>query len=147
MKSKKNGHLVGHIITVAIIGFAIYAIVMSVASVIMINDALRGVYSNEKYVGLLFADTTGVNTYRLDVYDPSGRQRSSISFSMDFTGIQFSGDLVYINSLQECMIYTADGTCKYDGRFERSVDFLIPSSRISQMTAVSGRTIEKIQLK
>ncbi len=39
MKSKKNGHLVGHIITIAIIGFAIYAIVMSVASVIMINDA------------------------------------------------------------------------------------------------------------
>ncbi len=116
-------------------------------AVVMINDSLKGVYSNEKYVGLLFADTTGVNAYRLDVYDAAGRQRSSISFSMDFTGIQFSGDLLYINSLQECMIYTADGVCKYDGRFERSVDFLIPSSRISQMTAVSGRTIEKIQLK
>lgn len=116
-------------------------------AVVLINDTLMGVYSNDKYVGLLFADTTGVNTYRLEVYDSSGRQRSSISFSMDFTGIQFSGDLLYINSLQECLIYTADGVCKYDGRFERSIDFLIPSSRISQMTAVSGRTIEKIQLK
>lgn len=39
MNSKKNGHLVGHIVTIAIIGFVIYAIITSAVSVIMINDA------------------------------------------------------------------------------------------------------------
>ncbi|MBR2122170.1 MAG: hypothetical protein IJ930_04465 [Lachnospiraceae bacterium] len=116
-------------------------------AVIMINDRLMGVYSSSKYVGLLFADTTGTNLYRLEVYDQQGRQRSTVSFSMDFTGIRFSGDLLYINGLQECLILTVDGVQKFDGRFDRSVDVLIPSGRIAQMSAVCGDTIQKIQLK
>lgn len=92
----------------------------------MFSEELQGVYTGGEYIGLLFPDSSGASQYKLQIYNASGEEVSTIPFTMDYTSIQMAGRCVYINNDQELQIYTMEGKQRYQGSFEKNVREVVP---------------------
>jgi hypothetical protein len=115
---------------------------------ILINDEILSVFYDDSHVGLVFYNSAGAeNTYRLEIYDTSARKISEIGFNIDYKDILFEASGIFIYNENECIIYDWDERLKYDGRFEESVDCLIPGSGISRHTIVTDDAIQTIELQ
>ncbi|MBQ9614516.1 MAG: hypothetical protein IJV14_18300 [Lachnospiraceae bacterium] len=96
------------------------------AANIMFSENIEAVYTGNRYVGVLFPDTTGQEKYSLRVFDLNGIEVSKIPFTMDYTNIQINGDRIIIHSDQSLLIYQANGQLKYEGTFHDMVKALVP---------------------
>ena len=112
----------------------------------MISENIRGVYYNDRYMALLFTDTSGDHQYRLDLYDKNGDKKSSVGFSMDFTTLQISGGYIYLNNDQELQVYTVRGREIFNGTIGTTVRAVIPSSIPRRMTVVTDSEIDTLRL-
>ncbi|MBP3735555.1 MAG: hypothetical protein J6I56_00895 [Lachnospiraceae bacterium] len=113
---------------------------------IFFKENLLSVYSSDKYVALLFPDSSGVEQYRLDIYNARGDKITTIPFTMDFTDIQIAYDRIYISDEQSGKIFDVDGTQKFSGAFGKSIDALIPGSRIDKITVITTDGLERLTL-
>ncbi len=117
-------------------------------STAMFSDRIEGVYSNKKYIGVLFPDTSGTEKYAMRIYNADGSLVGTVAFSMDFTKIQLSGDRVVINNDNELLICNVDGTVRYQGAIDVPVRAVIPSeSSTSRLTLVTETDIEQMSLE
>ncbi len=110
------------------------------------NELLRGAYASTENIGLLFPDTESEEEYRLDVYDKSGTKVGAVRFTMDFTSLQIYNNRIYVHNDQECRIYSMQGREIYNGTFGMNIDLLIPSSRPSRITIITGEEIKTVDL-
>lgn len=113
----------------------------------MISETIRGVYYSDRYVGLLFTDTSGANQYRLDLYDDDGDKKSSVGFSMDFTTLQIYGDYIYLNNDQELQVYTLGGRKVFGGSLGTTIRIVIPSMRPRRLTVVTDSEVDAVELR
>lgn len=113
----------------------------------MLQDELQGIFGSRDYMGLLFADRTGQNLYRIDLYDRSGKQAGSVGFTMTYEQVRIEGERIYISNQRGCQIYSVDGQTLFAGGFDRAVSILIPSSRLNRLTAVSENEIDEVKLR
>ena len=113
----------------------------------MLQDNLQGIFGSSKYMGLLFADHTGRNLYRLELYGKSGDKISEIGFTLSYNQIRIERERVYINNERSCQIYDLEGHTIFSGGFDRSVRILVPTSRLSRLLAVSENEIDRIRLR
>lgn len=115
---------------------------------IMMPGQAIGVWCNDKYLAVLYQDTTGDEQYNMKVYGTGGSVVGDWTFTMDYSEIQIAGNRIYMNNAQECMIYTVDGIQKYSGTFTDSVRKLIPSATSNSRHAVVTDTgIELMRLE
>ncbi|WP_130838693.1 DUF5711 family protein [Lachnoclostridium sp. Marseille-P6806] len=111
------------------------------------TSQLQGVWTSGSYVALLFPDGTGEEEYQLDVYNSTGKQMSSIPFTMDFTSVQLLGDRVVINDGQSVLIYSVNGTKQFSGSFGDAVLLVLPTASPGRLTLVTRSRIETMILK
>lgn len=90
---------------------------------ILLNEEIQGVYYSDTHVGLLFYDQTGMNKYRLDVYNTSGEKVTSYAFDMNFKDILIRNDQIMIYNESECVVVGLNGNLKYSGMFEGKVHY------------------------
>ena len=112
----------------------------------LLSEEVIGVYHNSNYVGLVYTDTTGEYTYRLDVYNGNGDKLSSINFNIDYTDIIFNKDQVMIYGGDECSIYTVKGDEKFSGLFNSNINLLIPTSSQYKYMVVTGSSLDTVEL-
>ena len=91
---------------------------------ILLNEEIQSVYYSDSHVGLLFYDQTGMNKYRLDVYDTAGSKVISYAFDMNFKDILIRNNQIMIYNESECVIVGLNGNEKYAGMFEGKVHFV-----------------------
>ena len=109
---------------------------------------MQGVYSNSRYIVLVFADTSGEAEWDLQVYDTSGNLVSTIPFSMDYTCIQLCGDRIVINDAQNLMIYSVDGTKKFGEVLDKTIRAVIPmESSSSRLTLITDTEMDSMRLE
>lgn len=113
----------------------------------MQTEQIQGVFFGDKYIGLLFTDTTGENMYRLDVYNSNGKKKGSVGFSMNFTGLQIVGNKVYINNDQECQIFKISGREIFSGGLESPIKALIPDETGGRISVVTENELNTLQLR
>lgn len=111
-----------------------------------IGEEILSVFNNEDYLGLVFDDENGENTFKLEVYNDEGNLVCTQGFDIDYTNISFYKDLIVIYNSEECEIYSMSGLKKFAGSFEKPVIILIPESN-SKYLLVSGDCMEEIKLK
>lgn len=114
-------------------------------STALLEEHVQGIYYGAEYMGLVFLDTTGENTYRLDVYNASGAKLSSIGFDTEYTNILFNRDQVVIYGGFECNIYTVKGTQKYAGMLDDNISLLLPTNSAYKYTLLTGNKLEQIE--
>ena len=91
---------------------------------ILLNEEIQGVYYSDSHVGLLFYDQTGMNKYRLDVYDTAGAKVTSYAFDMNFKDILIRNNQIMIYNESECVVVGLNENIKYSGMFEGKVHFV-----------------------
>ena len=92
---------------------------------VLLNQQIQGVYYSDTQVGLLFYDQTGMNKYRLDVYDISGEKVLSYAFDMNFKDILIRNNQIMIYNEMECKVIGLNGNVKYEGTFEGKVHYIV----------------------
>lgn len=112
-----------------------------------ITNEIRSVFSNENYIGLVYAEGNSDNPFHLDVYNTSGDIVYSKDFSLNYSDIVFNKDLVIIYNSEDCVIYNMDDVEKYRGEFKESIVKLVPTESLTKYLLVSGTRTEEIQLK
>ncbi|MEE8815837.1 MAG: DUF5711 family protein [Lachnospiraceae bacterium] len=114
----------------------------------MVQEEIKGVYSNSSYIAILVPDTTGANEYLLRVYDRAGNVVGEIPFSLEYTAIQLCGDRVVINNDDTLLVYNVDGTARYSGNFDSTVRAVIPQeSSMSRYIIVTDSEVELMTLQ
>ncbi len=115
---------------------------------IMWGKEVQGVWSNDRYLAVLFSGEGSGAEHVMQVYNTAGAQVGTIPFSLEYSQIQLAGDRIVINNAEACQIYTVQGAKKYDGQFDVNVKALIPSAgSTTRFMAVTDDTLEQMILE
>ena len=112
----------------------------------MLNEKVLGVYYGAEHVGLVFPDSSGEATYRLDTFSSSGSKLSSIKLDSEFTDVVYTKDSVIVYNDKECHVYTVKGYQKFSGTFDESVNMLIPTSTEYRYLLIGTDSMEMVGL-
>lgn len=110
------------------------------------ESEVQGVFSSDKYLGVLYLDSTGKKLYRLEIYNAAGRRRGEVNFTMEYTDLQICGNRVYIHNDHDLQIYSIHGREIYSGTLDKSITSLIPSESLGSLTAVTENEIDRVVL-
>ena len=113
----------------------------------LVNDEIRKVFYDERYVGLVYYSDQAEYRYRIEIYNRNGALVDERSCNLEFRDIVISGDTAYIYSESQCLIFRVGGDVRYEGALPRSAYLLLPGSRVSQFSTVNNETIDTIVLK
>ena len=112
----------------------------------MIAEQIQSVFYDENHVGLVFFNTAAERTYRLEIYDTSGKKVSEMAFDQEYKEIVFDTSGIIIYNDTECLIYDWKGRLKYQGIFKERITCFIPGKSISRHTLITENTIQSIEL-
>ncbi len=114
----------------------------------MLTQELRGVYTGDDYIGLLFMNE-GVDVQStLQIYDASGTAVGSVTLPEDYTDIQIAGKAVYASNDSSLAIYSVEGKKRYEGDFDQKVWSVIPRrDTISKLYLAGENGIEQMILR
>ena len=112
----------------------------------LFDEEVIGVYYSSEYVGVVFRDSTGEASYRLDVYSASGNKVHTQLLDMEYTDIIFHKEQVIIYNSDSCQITNIRGTDKFVGNFEKSVSLLLPTSSTYRYGLVTADSIDVMEL-
>lgn len=113
----------------------------------LISDEIQSVFYDENHVALVFFNPTGETTYRMEVYDTNAKKTNEITFSTEYTDIQFDSAAIIIRNDNECLIYDWDNRLKFEGTFMERMLCLLPMGNISRYTIVTEGAIQLIELQ
>lgn len=116
-------------------------------SEIMISEEIQSVFYDEGHVGLVFYNTAGGTTYRVEIYDTNAKKVSDIAFDMEYKEILFASSGIIIYNENECILYDWGERLKYQGVFQEAVYCLIPGGGISKHTLITDSAIQQIELQ
>lgn len=113
----------------------------------LFDEEVQSVFYSDKYVGLVFRSENSDFRYRMDVYSAKVNKVGSYYFDMEYNDIFFEQDVFVAYNETECLVMTLSGTEKFNGRFSKTVDLMIPTGSAYKYLLVTENTIDTIQLK
>lgn len=116
----------------------------------LLDEQIQAVYYSDKYIGLVFFNSSGDSAYLLRVLNLQGEEVASIPFDLDSIGdakILLGEEVITIYNEQECLIYNFSGRLKYSGSFEKAVRVMIPMSGQFRYALVTADSIDVVELK
>lgn len=114
---------------------------------VLISDEIQSVFYNQDHVGLVFYNSGAETTYRMEIYDTSGKKISEIAFDLEYKDIIFDTAGIVIYNEDGCLIYDWDGRVKFQGDFKEKVECMITTGSITRYTLVTADSIQTIQLQ
>lgn len=116
----------------------------------ILDEEIQAVYSNDKYIGLVFFNSSAESTYLLKVLDLQGEEVVSVPLNFNSIGdasVLFGEELITIYNEKECLVYNYSGKQKYAGTFEKSVRTMIPTSNALRFVVAYTDAVETVELK
>ena len=113
----------------------------------LISEEIQSIFYDENHVGLVFFNSTGETTYRMEIYDTNAKKTGEIAFNTDYTDIVFDTKSIIIRNDSECVIYDWDNRLKFEGTFTERVLCLLPMGSISRYTLVTDKEIQIVELQ
>lgn len=113
----------------------------------LISEEIQSIFYDENHVGLVFFNSTGETTYRMEIYDTNAKKAGEIAFDTNYTDIVFDTASIIIRNDNECVIYDWDNRLKFEGTFTEHILCLLPMGNISRYTVVTDKEIQMIELQ
>ena len=120
---------------------------VSQAEILTGQEEIKSIYFSDKYVGVVFPNTTSDGAYRLQVYNDRGDAALTAYFDMEYSDIEFSNDQIIVYNEDECVILDMKGHIKYQGEFQTPVRVMVPTSLRSRFVLVTAENIQSMNLK
>lgn len=111
------------------------------------GEEIAGVYYGSEHAALLFHNSTSEGAYRLQVYAKNGDEKVKIFFDQDYDDILLLSDRIVIYGADSWIIYDMKGDQKFAGAFETPVRIMIPTGMRNRFLAVTGNTVETLELR
>ena len=80
-----------------------------------LGQQLISLFYNEEYFGIVTDGEEQDSTYRMTLYDSSGRERSSQGFDMEYQSISLSGERIILCAGTQVEMYKLNGKLKFQG--------------------------------
>ncbi|MCR4618319.1 MAG: DUF5711 family protein [Lachnospiraceae bacterium] len=110
------------------------------------DKEIQAVYSGSGHLGIVLMSDKEDYRYRMDVYDSNAALTGNFYFNIDYTDIFFEKNDFVIYSESDCLIKTYDGKTKFEGKFDQSVNVMIPTDKAYSYIIADDTTIQTIQL-
>lgn len=116
----------------------------------LLDEQIQAVYNSDKYIGLVFYNSSGDSAYLLRVLNLQGEEVAEIPFDLDSISdarVLLGEEIITIYNEQECLIYNFSGRLKYSGNFEKAVRVMIPVAGQFRYMLVTSDSIDVVELK
>lgn len=112
------------------------------------EEKIKSAFCNNKYVGMVFENSSSTRPYQMKVYDISGKKVLDLGFNNNYNTVRMYGnDEILFNSASECEIFRINGvkklSCQVNGRV---LNFFLAEG-INRYYFVMDDKIQEIKLK
>ena len=114
---------------------------------IKFDKEIQKVFYNEKYVGLIFENSKGDTTYKMEVYSLSGEKIMSKEIEMNLDHVKFAGKNVLMYDDVTCELISLKGVVKFKHVFTKQLDAIVPMESTNTFLLMTKNKIEEISLK
>lgn len=115
------------------------------------DQEIRSVFYSEKYIGVIHNSNTttedGGNTYDIEVYDLKGNLKFSDQINFEYENIYAAEKEIIITGGNDCLIYRANGSVKYNGKLSGNIISVVPNGNNLEYVVVYSNATEIIKLK
>lgn len=115
---------------------------------IPLSGEAKSIFHNEKYVGVVYNNTSETVSHLLCIYDMKGNMIMEQEFAMEYNNIEFvRKNEVCISNSSSCDIYTTRGIYKFHYDFDEDLYKVISTSGGLNYTFIRSGVTEKVRLK
>lgn len=114
---------------------------------IPVEEEIKSICYSDKYAGVVVDSASG-NLSRLDIYTTDGKQKSSVEFDYNYSGVEIDGEKVILYNEESCRVYDMEGHEKFEGQFDFAVSCVRTGKNHANSLIVAGSGVMKeIKLK
>ncbi|MBR1861640.1 MAG: hypothetical protein IJ796_07265 [Lachnospiraceae bacterium] len=110
------------------------------------DKEIRSIYSGNSHLGIVMNSDKPENRYRMDVYDSNGSLTGKFYFDIEYADIFFEKNGFVIYNESECLIKTYDGRTKFEGKFDSTVNVMLPTDKAYRYVIADSSNMYTIQL-
>lgn len=114
---------------------------------IILSEKIVGVYYGENKVGLVFYDDSGEHKYKLALYNKNGTKIMEYRYDIDYKDILISGSQVLIYNESDCIIVSDEGKEKYNGNFEKPVQYVASTQSAKKYILVTEESLDMVRFE
>jgi len=112
------------------------------------EEKIKSAFCNNKYVGMVFENSSSTRPYQMKVYDISGKKVLDLGFNNNYNTVRmYSNDEILFNSASECEIFRINGVKKLSCQVNGRVLNFFPAEGINRYYFVMDDKIQEIKLK
>ncbi|MBO4863464.1 MAG: hypothetical protein J5517_03810 [Eubacterium sp.] len=110
---------------------------------------ISSIFYSSEYIGIIKPDSDGGSStsYKMVVFDLSGKQSFEYAFSMDYDRIYADENEIIITGSNQCLIIEKGGRTRFSYTFDNMVKSMIPSSKTNEYIVTFENKTETIRLK
>ena len=111
------------------------------------EEKIKSAFCNDKYVGMVFENSSRTRPYQMKVYDLSGKKVLDLGFNNNYTTVRMYGNNeILFNSASECEIFRINGVKKLSCQANGKVLHFFPAEGINRYYFVMDNRIQEIKL-
>ncbi|MCR4745160.1 MAG: DUF5711 family protein [Lachnospiraceae bacterium] len=111
-----------------------------------VGEEIQSVFYGDDEYALVFRNTSGSDSYRIDLFDEKGVLKMSKDFELAYSDIQITKRQILIYNESECLIMNKRGFVKYSGKFEDSVLLMVPGRSFARYILINRDITQTIRL-
>ena len=110
----------------------------------LLSDEVKAVFYDEKYIGVVFANTGSQDKYRLEIYSEKGDPIQTKTFDFDFSNVVFGSDQFTIYGNDRLYVGTMGGKTKLELETDDTLRLVIPTSSPTKFIIVTDNSIKTV---
>ena len=119
----------------------------SLEHTINIDNEIQKIFCSDQYIGLVLDNSESGDSYKLVVYNISGKHIFDTTFGIQYTDMQFDGKSVVISNASTFVLLNMSGKKLADISFDMPVINVLPTGARGSYTIVNSKYIQSIKLK
>ncbi|MCD8346937.1 MAG: DUF5711 family protein [Lachnospiraceae bacterium] len=110
------------------------------------DDEIVSCFYDEETIGFLFADATGENDYRMELYNYRGKQKVSVGVDARFDEIKMENGQILMYTASSCTIYTKSGKLRFTSAYEKEIVDIFYFSEYRRYLVITNDSFDRIRI-
>jgi len=111
------------------------------------SSEVKKVFHSDKYIGMVFYNSTSEEPFELVVYNLKGTKILSTTYTKEYTNVKFANDDILFYDDLDCRVISIQGKEKFEYTFGEEILDIIPTKSRYTYLVINGTNIQKIKLK
>ncbi len=118
-----------------------------VSKEITFTQEIKSVFSNERYIGLVLTNDSSDDRYDMVVYNSSGDQVFTTSFSSDIKDVHFGTDNIILHGSTKLTIINMRGKIQFEQNLDGNVQTVATMTGFQKYAIIYDNRVEHIKLR